>query len=477
MSFSVQGSAGVASGHPEAASAGVATLAAGGSSVDACLAMAFAQWVVSGPTCGPGGDLFVMHVDGGNVINYGGWSRTPKSFDMSEALVSNGPRAAVVPGALAGAEAAWRAAGKLTWAELFAPAIRLSTGHAVTPWMARSYSEVDRRGKSASLAAFIDQDGVPRPGDRVSCSRLGHSLELIAAEGASAFYGGELAEQIVAAASRDGAWLTQSDLDALTADVSSARSHAFGDMDITYPPPPSQAGITARLLASVRANDSAVSRTFAEMVAPLTKTELIDRCVVGVPGTAASVASDGLTSAVVVHSLAGVQFGTGWMIGDTGIAIGNRVGTSLSTREDLVGANPVPGGTVPHTLSAALFRSEGRSLLIATPGGDRQVQWLAQAGQRFRADQSLDDIVAGPRWFVCPEGDRFGVPAGIDLDWYMFAEEGVEWRDDGEVCGFGVRPVDSVGGGLQGAMAGADGWSFGSDPRGGGCALAAVGGA
>jgi gamma-glutamyltranspeptidase len=253
--------------------------------------------------------------------------------------------------------------------------------------------------------------------------------------------------------------------------VCPARSHRTDHLEITYPPPPSQAAITARLLDAAGRDAPPESRTFADRVAPLTKSELIERCVVGVPGTAASVASDGVTSAVVVHSLAGVQFGTGWMIGDTGVAIGNRVGTALSAREDLPGAYPVPGGVLPHTLSAAHFRSADRSLLIATPGGDRQVQWLAQAGQRFRAEASLDEIVGGPRWFVCPEGDRFGVPGGIDEEWFMFAEEGIEWRDDERAAGFATRAVESVGGGLQGVLSSSDQLMFGSDPRSGGLAL------
>ena len=69
--------AGVASGHPVAAAAGLATLTAGGTTVDAALAAAFTQWVVNAPLCGPGGDLVVLAVDGDDVVCYGGWSRIP----------------------------------------------------------------------------------------------------------------------------------------------------------------------------------------------------------------------------------------------------------------------------------------------------------------------------------------------------------------------------------------------------------------
>ena len=104
-----------ASGHPLAAQAGVDALAAGGSSVDAALTAAFAQWVVNAPLCGPGGDLLLLHATADGVDVYGGWSRTPLGLDPTAELTSSGPRAAVVPGALRGAERAWNAAGRLPW--------------------------------------------------------------------------------------------------------------------------------------------------------------------------------------------------------------------------------------------------------------------------------------------------------------------------------------------------------------------------
>ena len=77
------------------------------------------------------------------------------------------------------------------------------------------------------------------------------------------------------------------------------------------------------------------------------------------------------------------------------------------------------------------------------------MQWLAQALQRFRLGVPAGDIAALPRWFVCPEGDRFGVPGGIGKPWFAFAEDGIDWAGDGRCAGYEVRRVESVGGGLQ----------------------------
>ncbi|HKC26947.1 MAG TPA: gamma-glutamyltransferase, partial [Jatrophihabitans sp.] len=324
----------------------------------------------------------------------------------------------------------------------------------------------------AALAAFLDQDTAPAAGDLVSCSRFGETLRSIADGGADEFYRGALGAQVVAASAAAGGHLTAEDFAAMAADVRPASVHDLADVTVVVTPPPSQAAIVAQLMAAVPAACSPHAAAYAEATAPIVDRELTNRCIAGVPGTAVSVATDGEAMAAVVHSLAGVQFGTGWVAGETGIALGNRVGTSLTTRRDLPATAPVPGAVLPHTLSAAMFRTSQRTTLVATPGGDRQVQWLAQAGQRFRRGESLDDIVCGPRWFVCPEGDRFGVPAGIGQEWFLFGEPGVEWSTEKKLAGYAVRHTHSVGGGIQAVERSAQGWAVASDPRSGGGARA-----
>jgi gamma-glutamyltranspeptidase / glutathione hydrolase len=464
---------GVASGHPLAADAGLDALRRGGSAVDAVLAAAFAQWVVNGPLCGPGGDMVVLYVPDRDrpPVVYGGWSRTPLAFPPDGPVVPDGPTAAVVPGGVAGAAAAWSDAGRLTWEALFSVALKFAEGHLVTDWMARSYAGVVAKGHGEALAAFLDRPETPRSGDTVSCSRFGKSLHRLAAAGADDFYRGELAIAIARAARDAGAFLSETDLAGMTAEVQPAPVYHLVGLTVAVTPPPSQAGIVPQLLAAVDPAWSPTSVLFAEATAPIIERELTNRCVVGVPGTAASVATDGTGMAAVVHSLAGVQFGTGWVAGETGIALGNRAGTALSTRPDLPAANPVPGGTLPHTLSAAFLSTQTRSTLVATPGGDRQVQWLAQAGQRVRRGEPLRAVAAGPRWFVCPEGDRFGVPGGIGSEWFLFAEPEVEWSRESLLAGYAVKQRESVGGGIQAVERTDAGWAVASDPRSGGAAV------
>ena len=493
---SVSGSAGVASGHRLATEAGIEALRVGGSAVDAALAAAFVQWVVNAPQSGPGGEMVALVAGGGGpsgeVIEvYGGWSRVPlapavsNGADREGCPPTSGPHNAVVPGALRGAEAAWRAHGRLDWVELFNGAGAAAAGHVVTARMADVYQRVQDRGHTEALQRMLGTGTAPSQGTTIRMPDLAATLKTVAQRGPDSFYHGELAGRLVAAAAVEGAALTHDDLNAVQATIEPARRFELDDIVVWVTPAPSQAAITPALLSAAPSGADPASREYAEATAPLTEEQLTEFCRQGpaLPGgTAVATALDprGL-SATVVHSLAGVQFGTGWVAGDTGVAFSNRVGTALSDRPELPGCNPRPGAVLPHTLSAAHVRRRSGTgwITLATPGGDRQVQWLAQAIQRYRLGADTSEVAAGPRWFVCPTGDRFGVPAGIGQPWYAFAEPGIEWRDDARLAGYEVRTTANAGGGLQVVVdpgtAGDErpiSIEVASDPRSGGAAIA-----
>ncbi len=493
------GAAGVASGHELAAAAGIEALVSGGSAVDAVLAAGFTQWVVNAPQCGPGGELLALVARDGAVTVYGGWSRAPLGIEPAAEITAVGPRAAAVPGALRGAEAAWSRCGRLRWHELFAAALDAAAGHEATAYMSEVYRRVGARGLDQALERVIGTPRPPRPGETIRLPRLAESLEEIAGCGAGALYHGALCDRVATAARSEGAWLRREDLHRMEARIDPAVRREFADVTVWVSGPPSYGPMTPTLLSEPSADlagrgdaaDLAAStdgrayladpagRTYAETVAPLAEKHLIDLFTRGPAGTTVSAAADGEgCSAVLVHSLAGVQFGTGWVAGDTGIALSNRVGTVLSSRDDLPATNPRGGEILPHTLSAAHVRRAGacptRWMTLGTSGGDRQFQWLAQSIQRFRLNASIAEIVSGPRWFVCPAGDRrFTMPAGIGRQWYAYAEPGIEWRGDERVAGYEVRRSHNAGGCLQAVGGTGDGdIELGSDPRSAGGARA-----
>ena len=381
---SVSGSAGVASGHRLAAEAGLAALRRGGSAVDAALSGAFTQWVVNAPQCGPGGEMVALVAQtagsaGTDVQVFGGWSRVPLSPAGRDAAApqrrpaTSGPAHAVVPGSLRGAHAAWQARGRLAWGSLFDGALAAAAGHTVTPYMAKVYERVQAKGHVDALQRMLRRIDAPPAGASIRLTDLAETLAHVATHGADAFYRGELADRLVAAAAEEGAALSHDDLEAVRPAVEPAVRFELDDIVVWVPGAPSQSPIAAALLAAAPRDVEPATRTFAAEVAPLTEQRLTAFCRQGpvLPsGTAVTTAVDGEGLAVtVVHSLAGVQFGTGWVAGDTGVAFSNRVGTALSDREDLPGCNPRPGAVLPHTLSAAHVQPRDRRgwMTIATP--------------------------------------------------------------------------------------------------------------
>ena len=127
----------VAAANPLAAHAGYQVLKAGGSAVDAAIAVQMVLSLVEPQSSGIGGGAFLVHFDGKNVRAYDGRETAPaqagpdlflgadgKPLAMKQAIV--GGRAVGIPGALRMLAMAHAAHGKLPWAFLFAPAIRLA---------------------------------------------------------------------------------------------------------------------------------------------------------------------------------------------------------------------------------------------------------------------------------------------------------------------------------------------------------------
>ena len=71
----------VVAGHASSTQAGLRALEAGGSAVDACLAMAACDWVAMPDMCGPGGDLFALwRTPDGRVQALNGGGPAPMAY-------------------------------------------------------------------------------------------------------------------------------------------------------------------------------------------------------------------------------------------------------------------------------------------------------------------------------------------------------------------------------------------------------------
>jgi gamma-glutamyltranspeptidase / glutathione hydrolase len=205
----------VVAAHPLAARAGYEMLKSGGNAVDAALATEFVLNLVEPQSSGIGGGAFALFHDaaGRRLSAWDGRETAPAAATPDRFLASDGRplgyAAAVgsgksvgVPGLVRMAEALHRAHGRLPWARLFEPAIRVAEeGFEISPRLARLIVQ-DRLLPASATAKtyFFHANGSPKPaGERLRNPQFAQVLRRIATEGAQAFYTGDIARDLVAA--------------------------------------------------------------------------------------------------------------------------------------------------------------------------------------------------------------------------------------------------------------------------------------
>lgn len=201
----------VAAAHPLAVDAGYEMLRAGGSAVDAVVAVQMVLALVEPQSSGLGGGAFLLSWDGRALAAWDGRETAPAAADErlfldaqgrapTPAEATWGGRAVGTPGALRMLEAAHREAGLLPWARLFEPAIALAeSGFPVGPRLhALLQAEPRLKADPRARAYFFDARGEPWPvGHRLQNPALAALLRQIASEGSSALHQGTAAVEMV----------------------------------------------------------------------------------------------------------------------------------------------------------------------------------------------------------------------------------------------------------------------------------------
>lgn len=203
----------VAAANPLAAAAGRDILRAGGSAVDAAIAVQFVLNLVEPQSSGIGGGAFLVHWDepARKVSTLDGRETAPAAatpdrfmkdgtaMPFREAVI--GGRSVGVPGTLKLLEEAHRRWGRLPWSDLVAPALRLAEdGFTVSPRLNGMLAgETVLPRNTLAAAYFYEPDGKPKAvGTILKSPAFATTLRAIAARGAKAFYEGEIAQDIVA---------------------------------------------------------------------------------------------------------------------------------------------------------------------------------------------------------------------------------------------------------------------------------------
>ena len=204
----------VAAANPLAVKAGVEILGAGGSAVDAAVAVQMVLNLVEPQSSGIGGGAFMVHFDPTNrkVETYDGRETAPLSATSNLFLDASGAplgftqaviggRSVGTPGVLRLLELAHKEKGRLPWAKLFDPAIQLSEqGFALSPrlFSALVGANAALRTDAVTGPYFYQANGTPKPvGTIIKNPEFAATLRAIAAGGANAFYTGAIAQDIV----------------------------------------------------------------------------------------------------------------------------------------------------------------------------------------------------------------------------------------------------------------------------------------
>jgi gamma-glutamyltranspeptidase/glutathione hydrolase len=241
----------VVSQSEQASRIGAQILRDGGNAVDASVAVAFAMAVTLPRAGNIGGDGYMLiHLAGEDravAIDYRSMAPALATLDAyvgEDGTLqghSAGIRAAGVPGTVAGLALAHEKHGRLPWARLLQPAIRLAEDGMVLSRdeaFALDWGRERLARSEAGAKVFLHPDGSAlRPGERLVQADLAWSLRQIAEHGADAFYRGEIAERLDAGMRAHGGLLRKADLAAYRAiEREPLRTSYRGHALLTMPP-------------------------------------------------------------------------------------------------------------------------------------------------------------------------------------------------------------------------------------------------
>jgi len=252
----------VVAAHPLAVDAGLAMIDKGGSAADAAIAVQLVLNLVEPQSSGIGGGAFLMHFDAKKnaVVAYDGREEAPKGATPELFLDKDGKpvryfnavvggRSVGVPGVLRMLELAHAKHGKLPWAALFEPAIRLAeNGYPISPRMqAQLAYDTTLPNDPKARALFYLPDGKAKAvGTIIKNPEFATVLKRIAKEGPDAFYTGEFAHDIATAVQShptNPGTLSEQDLRDYRARALEPVCGKYRSYKLCGMPPPSSGGI------------------------------------------------------------------------------------------------------------------------------------------------------------------------------------------------------------------------------------------
>ncbi len=250
--------AAIASAHPLATQAGIEILKKGGNAFDAAAAVTASLAVVEPYSSGLGGGAFwLLHRASDNKqLMIDGREKAPlrsthdmyldKSGNVIKGLSLNGAMAAGIPGVPAGIDHLASYYGRLSLAEVLAPAIKQAReGFAVTEryqkLMGYRLDVVKQYPETAQI--FLKKFKVPAIDELIIQKDLANTLTAIANYGRKGFYQGLVAKQMVSSVRRGGGIWELDDLEEYQIVEREPIIIDYNGIKVTSASPPSSGGI------------------------------------------------------------------------------------------------------------------------------------------------------------------------------------------------------------------------------------------
>lgn len=445
----------VVSPHRLASIEGLKVLKGGGNAVDAAIATNMVLAVVYPHMCGLGGDAFLLIYDAGEdrVFGLNASGRAPyaakrnlfRSMGFSSIPV-RGMLPVTVPGVVDGWCTAIERFGTKTLSELIQPAIEYAErGAPITDkfyWFINS--NIDVLTSSPKLAEMYIRGGrIIKPGEVLVQKELAATLRKLAEGGRDEFYKGELAESIVKFSEENGGLITRKDLkDHKSNWVEPIKTH-YRSYEV-YAFPPNSQGVTTLIELNIIEGfelsqygwqnpetihlmveakkcafkvrdqyvtdpefveiplDKILSKEYASQLRENIKYERAEPCNqyknAGEGDTVYLAVVDKEGNAVSLIQSIYYPFGSGVVVGDTGIILQNR-GAYFSLDDKHLNRLE-PHKRTLHTLSPLMiFKDQKPFLVMGTMGGDGQPQTHMQViSNTIDFGMDVQESIEAPRW-------------------------------------------------------------------------------
>ncbi|RFO97455.1 gamma-glutamyltransferase [Rhodoferax lacus] len=444
----------VTSPHALATQCGVDVLASGGNAIEAAIATVLSLCVTYPHFCGLAGDAFLLIGDAqGQVQTISGIGQAAADVSGYQGSIPvRGARSALSSAATVDALgqaleiSRSQLAGRKSWGELLAPAIRLAReGFEISAserfWL--NFRLPEAEALPDVYRAFLHDGQVPPAGFVRQQAALAHTLETLAERGPRDFYEGALAQRIAQGLREAGSPLTAHDVAATRARIEPPLCMPYRGGELLAHQPPTQGLSTLQIMGLLERFDlqavaegsadhyhllvEAVKQAFmdrnrhvadpdfsqvpvARLLSPAhldTRAKAIDMAhalpwphVFQTGDTVYVGAADAAGNTVSLLATVYYDWGSGVLVGDTGMLWHNR-GASFSL--DPAHPNALAPGKRPfHTLNPGMYRKDGRvQLLYGTQGADGQPQTLAAVLTRL-IDYGMNpmDALSRPRFLL-----------------------------------------------------------------------------